>query len=272
MNSGIQDADNLVWKLSLAIKNAQSNFESLLDSYDQERRPIGERVAKTSLYNMRAHALVLDEALGLSPTKSEAENIQAMEQYFDSTDEGQGLAKRKEVMKAMEDLDVEFYAHGAEVGWFYDFEYNGTYESTSNQDVNPQRKEDGEMELCTYHPTTRPGNQLPHAWLVRKSSREKLSTRELVVRDKLMLLAMSKEWKLFENPFVDVQIVHESGDLSDSTGDWKGICGELEKVGALLVRPDNIIAYRFIDDQVLQESDFRDRTDEIVKTVLKMAK
>jgi hypothetical protein len=37
MNSGMQDAQNLAWKLAFTLKGA--NIEQLLDSYDQERRP-----------------------------------------------------------------------------------------------------------------------------------------------------------------------------------------------------------------------------------------
>ncbi len=37
MNSGMQDAQNLAWKLAFALKGG--NIEPLLDSYDQERRP-----------------------------------------------------------------------------------------------------------------------------------------------------------------------------------------------------------------------------------------
>ncbi|GLX16686.1 3-(3-hydroxyphenyl)propionate hydroxylase [Streptomyces lavendulae subsp. lavendulae] len=42
MNTGIQDAWNLAWKLSLAV--AGSAHPRLLDSYDAERRPVGEEV------------------------------------------------------------------------------------------------------------------------------------------------------------------------------------------------------------------------------------
>jgi 2-polyprenyl-6-methoxyphenol hydroxylase-like FAD-dependent oxidoreductase len=66
MNSGIQDADNLVWKLALSLKNPGLPLDSLLDTYDSERRPIGERIARTSLESMEAHALILDMALGIT--------------------------------------------------------------------------------------------------------------------------------------------------------------------------------------------------------------
>jgi 2-polyprenyl-6-methoxyphenol hydroxylase-like FAD-dependent oxidoreductase len=42
MNMGIQDAFNLAWKLGLVIKDAAS--PQLLDSYEQERRPVDEAV------------------------------------------------------------------------------------------------------------------------------------------------------------------------------------------------------------------------------------
>ncbi|MEU6071602.1 FAD-dependent monooxygenase [Streptomyces sp. NPDC047082] len=42
MNTGIQDAHNLAWKLALAVKDIAHT--ALLDSYDAERRPVGEEV------------------------------------------------------------------------------------------------------------------------------------------------------------------------------------------------------------------------------------
>jgi len=39
-NTGIQDAHNLAWKLALVVRGAAG--EALLDSYDAERRPVGE--------------------------------------------------------------------------------------------------------------------------------------------------------------------------------------------------------------------------------------
>ncbi|MDT9146288.1 FAD-dependent monooxygenase, partial [Escherichia coli] len=42
MNTGVQDAHNLAWKLALAVAGVGS--DGLLDSYDLERRPVGEEV------------------------------------------------------------------------------------------------------------------------------------------------------------------------------------------------------------------------------------
>jgi 2-polyprenyl-6-methoxyphenol hydroxylase-like FAD-dependent oxidoreductase len=47
MNTGIQDAYNLAWKLSLVLKGTAT--EDLLDSYEQERRPVGAEVIARTL-------------------------------------------------------------------------------------------------------------------------------------------------------------------------------------------------------------------------------
>ncbi len=46
MNTGLQDAYNLAWKLSLVLKNMAD--EKLLDSYNDERTPVAYRLVKTT--------------------------------------------------------------------------------------------------------------------------------------------------------------------------------------------------------------------------------
>jgi len=46
MNTGIQDACNLSWKIAAALKSGATNVESHLDSYELERRPVAEGVLK----------------------------------------------------------------------------------------------------------------------------------------------------------------------------------------------------------------------------------
>ncbi len=52
MNTGIQDAHNLAWKLALAVRGIAA--DTLLDSYDAERRPVGEEVVGRTVRNARA--------------------------------------------------------------------------------------------------------------------------------------------------------------------------------------------------------------------------
>lgn len=46
MNTGLQDAYNLAWKLALVLKNQAAR--SLLDTYHEERNPVAERLLKTT--------------------------------------------------------------------------------------------------------------------------------------------------------------------------------------------------------------------------------
>ena len=46
MNTGLQDAANLAWKLAAVIRDGAS--ADLLDTYDAERRPVGQQVVETS--------------------------------------------------------------------------------------------------------------------------------------------------------------------------------------------------------------------------------
>ncbi|KAK3716211.1 hypothetical protein LTR37_006656 [Vermiconidia calcicola] len=257
LNSGIQDADNLVWKLALALKRPNESYEGLLNSYDTERRPIGERVAKTSLYNMQAHALVLDQRSA------------CLQRTAKGTMQSPWTRKRHEVTRALETLDVEFYAHGAEVGWFYEFDYETDYGRSGMTFHHPQLKENGEMELCTYRQSTKPGSQLPHAWLGRFGV--KRSTRELAEMERLVLLGMSPSWRSIRHPLIQVMIIDgDEEDHGGADGFWNEICGRLAERGALLVRPDNIIAYRFADDKILSQPEPLSEIADIVKRVLRL--
>ncbi|ORZ00228.1 FAD binding domain-domain-containing protein [Syncephalastrum racemosum] len=48
LNTGVQDADNLAWKLSLVLKGKASDPEKLLDSYSLEREPIAAEVLQAT--------------------------------------------------------------------------------------------------------------------------------------------------------------------------------------------------------------------------------
>lgn len=49
LNTGVQDAQNLAWKLASVLKGEAG--EALLDTYDAERRPVGQAVTHSSLLN-----------------------------------------------------------------------------------------------------------------------------------------------------------------------------------------------------------------------------
>lgn len=51
MNTGVQDAHNLAWKLAVALRGAPGAHERLLDSYTHERRPVALANAQLSVQN-----------------------------------------------------------------------------------------------------------------------------------------------------------------------------------------------------------------------------
>ena len=53
LNTGVQDAANLGWKLAEVVKGAAP--ESLLDTYHAERHPVGARVLKTTMAQVAIH-------------------------------------------------------------------------------------------------------------------------------------------------------------------------------------------------------------------------
>ncbi|GAA1833987.1 FAD-dependent monooxygenase [Pseudonocardia ailaonensis] len=58
MNTGIQDAVNLAWKLALAVRGEAA--PGLLASYDAERRPVGEEVVGRTTAAARGDGVVID--------------------------------------------------------------------------------------------------------------------------------------------------------------------------------------------------------------------
>ena len=244
MNSGVQDVANLVWKLDLALQD-EAKYDRLLDSYDTERRPVGERVGRTSLHNMRSHALCMDAALGMSATATPEENRAALAPFFDPA-HPEYAAKRAAVQAALKTLDSEFKAPGAEVGWFYpsaDFDGEGTGNRHGGQ-----LREDGHLDSEFYFSSTIPGHHVPHAWLHKHGAPEgeKVAVIDLVPLRQFLLLARRRGvgWEQLEGALVKLEVVGEGeGEWADSDGEWARQCGVSER-GAVLVRPDGIVAWQ----------------------------
>ncbi|KAI8259536.1 Phenol 2-monooxygenase [Colletotrichum sp. SAR11_239] len=113
MNSGIQDANNLVWKLSMALKDSSRHYDSLLDTYYEERSEVGKRVGQTSLNNMRSHSGQIDRVMGVSALQSQAENLAAGAAFFDKG-HPEYAEKQRLIQLASQALDTEFKAPGYE--------------------------------------------------------------------------------------------------------------------------------------------------------------
>jgi 2-polyprenyl-6-methoxyphenol hydroxylase-like FAD-dependent oxidoreductase len=134
MNSGIQDAHNLAWKLKLVLSGAAG--PALLDTYDQERRPVAESNADFSLGNQRR---------------------------FLQTDEALRSGDPDRIRFWIRDTDNHIHSSGQSLGFSYE-EGALVQDGTVPQPLLPR----------WYQPSDRPGSRFPHAWLDLTRSRSTL--------------------------------------------------------------------------------------------------
>jgi 2,4-dichlorophenol 6-monooxygenase len=134
---------------------------------------------------------------------------------------------------------TEFQAHDLEIGFHYESDAL-VGDGTPPPPVDPMG--------CDYHPTTRPGHRLPHAWLERGGTR--LSTHDLVGRGGFALLTgpAGSAWvdaaeRAAHTLGVPVHAVRIGAECADPDGDWARV-REISDAGAVLVRPDNHVAFR----------------------------
>ncbi|KAF9890002.1 hypothetical protein FE257_006682 [Aspergillus nanangensis] len=242
VNTGVQDAFNLIWKLAFTLRGNHRNADRLLDTYDEERRPVASRVAHSSLSNLTNHAGAMDRAIGLTADQTYEENQRAIDISLDPT-HSDYQRRRVEITKAEEVLKSEFGAHGTEVGWFYpSADINDEGKKTRH---DGQIKPDGTFDDLIYHASTIPGHHLPHAWLQRGNVT--ISTRDLLVPDKFIMLSQTAgvwDWVRKASDFIKIELVNGGNDAwTDRDGKWQEVCN-VGKHGAVLVRPDGIVAWR----------------------------
>lgn len=225
MNSGVQDVQNLIWKLALALQD-EKRFSPLLDSYHTERQPVGRRVGQSSLHNLRSHGLAMDAALGVGPDKTASQNTEVMLPLLDTAHAGHA-AKLEAVKAAQKVLDLEFKAPGFEVGWFYP------------RDDDPAGRTWETLESEVYRPTITPGHNLPHAW-VSKAGGPTVALRDLLPLNKMLLIGrQGHSWDQLQGDLVEAEVLGSDGWL-DANGAFDKL---LASNNAVLVRPDGIIAW-----------------------------
>lgn len=234
LNTGIQDAYNLTWKLAKVIKGEAG--EELLDTYEAERLPVSVDGADWALLAFMNHG-VIDAGIGLVPGAPVEVNKTAFEALFSDSRLGRALRARAEV--AIGTQTWEFQAHDVEIGF--------TYASRAIVDDGTEPIARDDMGRI-YQPNTRPGSRLPHAWLAREG--ERVSTHDLVKPGSLVLItdAAGTEWGEAAEAVqaklgVAIEVVRIGADAEDVDGTWARYRG-VEDGGAVLVRPDNHVAWR----------------------------
>jgi 2,4-dichlorophenol 6-monooxygenase len=228
LNTAVQDAHNLAWKLDAVLSGQAS--DALLDSYEAERRPVGAFNVNHCLTNAGGHARIAT-ALGLRADQSEEDGWDAVTEWFADTPEGD--AKRDGYSQL-----------GVELGYNYD-----SSALVPDGTPAPLRKN----PLRDYVPTTRPGHHLPHVWLSHDGSRQ--SVHELIAARGLTLLVDAEHahrWSAAAQAASDtgatvhVRVIGPGAEWTDPSGEWADV-REVGSGGALLVRPDRHIARRAPD-------------------------
>jgi len=127
LNSGVQDAHNLAWKLHAVITDTAD--DTLLDTYDPERRPVAQRNAQASL-----------------------ENAFKMFEVFEAL----GKPNQEGLIEAINNQQTHFDMFGLQMGYRYELEGTTTPLAPLSDDI-----------IRNYRPSTEPGCRLPHGWLIR---------------------------------------------------------------------------------------------------------
>ncbi|HEV7731101.1 MAG TPA: FAD-dependent monooxygenase [Candidatus Binatia bacterium] len=194
LNTGIQDAHNLAWKLAAVLDGTAS--PALLDTYEQERQPVARYNAEQSLQN----------------------GMRLMEVP-------QAIAEGGDVAAAIARQAEHFDMLGLQLGVAYDDGALVPDGEAAPVLANPVRE---------FAPSSRPGARLPHGWLDAGRS-----TLDLIALDRLTLLA-GPDGAVWEAAARDLDLAC----VRVGPGAWWSEVVAMRADGALLVRPDQHIAFR----------------------------
>ncbi|MGQ3887427.1 FAD-dependent monooxygenase [Legionella sp. CNM-1927-20] len=210
MNTGIQDAHNLAWKLAFVIKGYAS--DALLDTYFNERVPVAVQNIEWS-----------------------AKNAERFNVIFTALYKGD----YKTMIAAIEEQNEHVNQVGLDLGFCYE-------EGAVIKESGPAPV----LDLYTYTPSTYPGCRAPHYLLKKGKkllSTLDLFDNKFVLLSADKTDSWHKAALRLSNlPLVSYRI-GASGDLDDPEGQWLDMY-QINSTGAVLVRPDGHVAWRSPDN------------------------
>jgi hypothetical protein len=120
-----------------------------------------------------------------------------------------------------------------------------------SDEISPQAEPPADPVLH-HEITTYPGSRVPHAWLNTRVPKKQISTIDICGHESFVLLTGigGENWKEAAKAYtkksgvgIKVYVIGWGGDWEDVYGDWERK-REVEEDGALLVRPDRVVAWR----------------------------
>ncbi|MEU6218217.1 FAD-dependent monooxygenase [Streptomyces sp. NPDC047022] len=230
MNTGIQDAHNLAWKLAHVLRGTAG--EGLLDTYESERRP----VAVTNALQSKANAE------GLAPTGAllaDPESLRAVE----DEESAEGEVLRAAIAAAIPAQRDQALFNGQTFGYLY--------ESAAIVDDGTEAPV---SSVSVYRPTARPGARAPHLWLTGPDG-DHVALVD-ATGDGFAVLAGPRgdAWEgaaavVRERYEIDVAVLRVGPDCpwTDKDGEWAALYG-VGAAGCVLIRPDGHVGMRHADE------------------------
>ncbi len=238
LNTAIQDAQNIAWKLAAVLNGTAS--DSLLNSYEAERQPVAGRNVQRSTDNAMHH-MAIGAALGMDPAASEGANWAQLRRLW--SDAPEDADYRRQVQEALAFQSQEFNEHNVEYG--YRYESSAVVPDGTEPPVNVD-------DIRIYLASTFPGSPVPHAFLTDQSGKV-VALTDLIEPGSFLLITgeTGSDWVEAAQAVSSevgvnirgVRIGHASGDLRDHRLSWlrrRGVSTD----GAVLVRPDGVVAWR----------------------------
>lgn len=213
LNTGVQDAHNLAWKI--AAVEAGWATDALVDTYESERRPVAQRNADVSLQNAMRLMEIYQALAAVDPAERAAGTTPITD----------------ELRTAIANQAEHFDMLGLQLGFTY---ADGAL--AADGDAAPP------ASVREYVPMALPGARLPHAWVTHHGRR--VSTLDLVAPGRFALLIgpHGQGWHDAVGALpIDVHVLGR--DVVDADGAWTALL-DLDDDGALLVRPDQHVAWR----------------------------
>jgi putative polyketide hydroxylase len=226
MNSGIQDAHNLAWKLHEVMQGRGG--PALLDSYEAERRPVACLNAIQSLQNA-------DRSDNTGTTVTGAEALAAA--ATKSVRSGSLSEEDEEERQRLEILE-----HGAAIGMDIGFAYDESAVIVDDGSTRP------DTLVTSYIPNACPGARAPHMYVDHHGVPKSL----IAVFDGEMTVMVGpngqEAWQRAVNDQIGndqlrLAVVGPGCEYVAAAGAMESLYG-LEANGAVLVRPDGHVAYR----------------------------